>query len=81
MRSGSWQYAQQIGACPPKVDRCDLGGDDDGYWHCSADLRGGIFKCPQALESLTFCPDGRACTQPQQPVRFDEDPVEHMCYG
>lgn len=77
--SAAWAYAQRIDHCTPHVDRCPSDGAQDGTWRCSADLAGGLFRCPDGLDSLVFCPDGRACTQPLTAVAADADPFAKMC--
>ena len=69
----AWAYAQQIDACPPRGRECA-----DAGWHCSAELPGGIVRCPDGLDGLVYCPEGRACVESQSLVLGD-DPVAAMC--
>ena len=50
----------------------------DAGWHCSAELPGGIVRCPDGLDGLVYCPEGRACVESQSLVLGD-DPVAAMC--
>ena len=60
-------------------DLAAVDGSGDDVWHCSSNLRGGMYTCPEGLESLVFCPDNRACVEPGTPVAAGAEPYDEMC--
>jgi hypothetical protein len=66
-------------SCPPSDDDVCT-ASDMGFWQCSNNVPGGIYKCPGGAETMVFCGDSSICTQPRKKVSASiADPTSNMC--
>ena len=79
MSATAFAYGSMDTSCPPSdEDACTAA--DEGFWRCSSNTAGGMYKCPGGAETMTFCGDSSICSQPRGGVLAAvEDPTEKMC--